>query len=300
MVCSDCALFGYYPHFPSNAPRAPNIAMTVNRTLLRVVLLALLLPVLAGCGWFKAKKDPVETVPVDQLYSMSREALDDGNFSKAGRMYQRLIARFPFGPETEQAQLDLAYAQYKAGTPDDAISTLNRFIRTFPTHKHIDYAYYLKALVNFQKENILMERIARLDMTAREMTGVLQSFNDFADLIRRYPASRYAPDARQRMVHLRNLLARHELGVGLYYLRRGAYVAAAKRGQYIIENYPQSMFINDALALMAQSYSKLGEDQLAADTKRILAANDPKHPWLSGNWPKSKSIWRQLNPFAGD
>src|SRR3546814_7931378 len=130
-------------------------------------------------------------------------------------MYQRLIARFPFGPETEQAHLDLADAQYKAGKPDDAVSTLNRFIRTFPTHKHIDYAYYLKALVNFQKENILMERIARLDMTSREMTGVMQSFNDFADLIRRYPSSRYAPDSQQRLVHLRNLLARHELGVGL-------------------------------------------------------------------------------------
>ncbi|PIQ38436.1 MAG: outer membrane protein assembly factor BamD [Lysobacterales bacterium CG17_big_fil_post_rev_8_21_14_2_50_64_11] len=274
--------------------------MTANRTLSRVVLLVLLLPVLAGCGWFKTKVDPVETMPVDQLYSKSREALDDGNFNKSERMYQRLIARFPFGPETEQAQLDLAYAQYKAGKPEDAISTLNRFIRTFPTHKHIDYAYYLKALVNFQKENILMERIARLDMTTREMTGVMQSFNDFADLIRRYPDSRYAPDSRQRMVHLRNLLARHEIGVGLYYLRRGAYVAAAKRGQFVIENYPQSMFSNDALALMAQSYSKLGEDKLAADTKRILAANDPEHPWLSGNWPKSKSIWRQLNPFAGD
>src|SRR3546814_14771383 len=99
-----------------------------------------------------------------------------------------------------QAQLDLAYAQYKAGKPDDAVSTLNRFIRTFPTHKHIDYAYYLKALVNFQKENILMERIARLDMTSREMTGVMQSFNDFADLIRRYPSSRTAPDSPQRMV----------------------------------------------------------------------------------------------------
>lgn len=279
---------------------SPNTAMTVNRTLPRVVLILLLLPVLAGCGWFKAKKDPVETLPVDQLYSKSREALDDGNYASAGRMYMRLIARFPFGPETEQAQLDLAYAQYKAGRPEDAVSTLNRFIRTFPTHKHIDYAYYLKALVNFQKENILMERIARLDMTSREMTGTTQSFNDFADLIRRYPASRYAADARQRMVHLRNLLARHELGVGLYYLRRGAYVAAAKRGQFVIENYPQSMYTDDALALMAQSYTKLGEDKLAADTKRILVANDPEHPWLSGNWPKSKSIWRQLNPFAGD
>lgn len=274
--------------------------MTLNASLSRLVLILLLLPVLSGCGWFRSKKDPIETMPVEQLYTKAREALDNGNSSRAEHMYQRLIARFPFGPEAEQSQLDLAYAQYKGDKPEDATSTLNRFIRTYPTHKHIDYAYYLKALVNFKKESILMERIARLDMTQREQDGTRQSFNDFADLIRRYPNSRYAADAHQRMVHLRNLLAKHEVGVGLYYLRRGAYVAAAKRGQFIVESYPQSAYTNDALAIMAESYHRLGEDKLSEDAKRVLVANDPKHPWLTGSWIHKKSIWQRMNPFAGD
>jgi outer membrane protein assembly factor BamD len=274
--------------------------MTLNASLSRFLLLLMLLPVLSGCGWFKAKKDPVESMPVEQLYQKSRETLDNGNPGRAEHMYQRLIARFPFGPEAEQAQLDLAFAQYKNDKPEDATSTLNRFIRTYPTHKHIDYAYYLKALVNFKKESILMERIARLDMTQREQDGTRQSFSDFADLIRRYPTSRYAADARQRMVHLRNLMAKHEIGVGLYYLRRGAYVAAAKRGQFVVESYPQSAYTNDALAIMAESYHRMGEDKLSEDTKRVLVANDPKHPWLTGNWIHKKSLWRRLNPFSGD
>lgn len=274
--------------------------MTLNAKLSRLVLLLLLLPVLSGCGWFKAKKDPVETLPVDQLYEKARQSLDYGNFARAGHMYQRLIARFPFGPEAEQSQLDLAYAQYKNDKPEDATSTINRFIRTYPTHKHIDYAYYLKALVNFKKESILMERIARLDMTSRAQDGTRQSFNDFSDLIRRYPSSRYAPDARQRMIHLRNLMAKHEVGVGMYYLRRGAYVAAAKRGQFVIESFPQSAYTNDALAILAESYHRMGEDKLSEDAKRILVANDPKHPWLTGSWLHQKSWWRRLNPFSGD
>lgn len=274
--------------------------MTLNAKLSRLVLLLLLLPVLSGCGWFKAKKDPVETLPVDQLYEKARQSLDYGNFARAGHMYQRLIARFPFGPEAEQSQLDLAYAQYKNDKPEDATSTINRFIRTYQTHKHIDYAYYLKALVNFKKESILMERIARLDMTSRAQDGTRQSFNDFSDLIRRYPSSRYAPDARQRMIHLRNLMAKHEVGVGMYYLRRGAYVAAAKRGQFVIESFPQSAYTNDALAILAESYHRMGEDKLSEDAKRILVANDPKHPWLTGSWLHQKSWWRRLNPFSGD
>lgn len=273
--------------------------MTAHPIRNRILLLLLLLPILAGCGWFKSKKDTIETMPVEQLYEKSREMLDNGNYTRAETMYQRLIARFPFGPESEQAQLDLAYAQYKAGKPDDATSTLNRFIRTFPTHKHIDYAYYLKALVNFQKDHFFMEHIAHLDMTAREMTGVQQSFHDFGELIRRYPTSRYVPDARQRMVFLRNLLAKHEIGVALYYLRRGAYVAAAKRGQFVIESYPQSSYQGDALAVMGESYTRLGETKLAEDARRVLEKNDPQHPWLKGNWPKPKSLWRQLLPFSG-
>lgn len=272
------------------------MTLTFNR-LLALALLSLLL---AGCGLFGGRQDPLETLPVEEMYAEGKDALMAGNYSRATRYYSRLVSRFPFGEYTEQAFLDLAYAQFKGGNTAEATSTLNRFIRTYPTHRHIDYAYYLKALINFSRENIFLERFARLDMTQRDQGATRQSFDDFAVLVQRFPSSRYAGDARQRMVYLRNLMARHELGVGLYYLKRGAFVAAANRGRFIIENYPQSQHQNDALALMAESYARLGEETLANDTRRVLELNDAGHPWLSGNWPNRAGWWWKLIPFVGN
>ncbi|MBB5208989.1 outer membrane protein assembly factor BamD [Chiayiivirga flava] len=273
--------------------------MTRHTGLLRLAILFVVVLALAGCSRFKwfQKDDPLETLPVDQLYDTGKTALENGNLSRARRYYQRLIARFPYGPYTEQAQLELAYAQYKGSNPEDATSTVNRFIRTYPTHPHIDYAYYLKALINFNRENAFLDRIARIDMTQRDQGAPRQAFNDFAELINRYPNSIYAPDARQRMVHLRNLMARHEINVATYYLRRGAWVAAANRGQYILEHYPQSMHDADALAVMTESYRRLGQDTLAADTRRVLELNHPEHPYLRGDWPEKRSLFKRLWPF---
>jgi len=213
--------------------------------------------------------------------------------------YKRLISRFPYGPYTEQAQLDLIYAQYKDGKFDDATSTVERFIRTYPTQRHVDYAFYMKALINFNRDRQLLARLARLDMSQRDQGSPRQSFNDFADLLRRFPNSHYAPDARQRMIYLREELAQHEVGIGIFYLRRNAYVAAANRGQYVIVNFPQSSHDGDALALMAEAYKRLGDTKLSDDAKRVLAQNYPDHPWLSGKWPRNPGVFHQLNPFAG-
>ena len=273
--------------------------MTRHTGLLRLALLLVVVLALGGCGRFKwfQKDEPLETLPVDQMYDTAKVALENGNLSRARRYYQRLIARFPYGPYTEQAQLELAYAQYKGGNAEDATSSVNRFIRTYPTHPHIDYAYYLKALINFNRENAFFDRIARIDMTQRDQGAPRQAFNDFAELINRYPNSVYAPDARQRMVHLRNLMARHEINVATYYLRREAWVAAANRGQYILEHYPQSMHDGDALAVMSESYSRLGQTKLAADTRRVLQLNHPDHPYLHGDWPEKRSLFKRLWPF---
>ena len=154
-------------------------------------------------------------------------------------MFARLISRFPFGPYTEQSQLNLAYALYKDGKPDDAYSMINRFIKTYPTHKHIDYAYYLRGLINFNRSGGVLERYAGLDMTQRDQANVRQSFDDFSALVSRYPNSRYAADARQRMIYLRNMMARAELNIALYYLKRDAYVAASNRAKTMLETYPQ-------------------------------------------------------------
>lgn len=275
--------------------------MTRSNALARLLILAALLA-LGGCSsisWFN-KDDPLESLPVEGMYQEAKRSLENGNYGRAVRYYRRLVSRFPYGEYTEQAQLELAYARYKNGQASEALSTLDRFIKTYPTHRHIDYAQYLRALVNFSRDASFLDRIARIDLTERDLGNIRQSFNDFGELIRRYPNSRYAVDARQRMVHLRNLLARHEIGVASYYLRRDAWVAAANRAHYLVEHFPQSEYVPDALAVIAESYTRLGEESLAADARRVLELNDPQHPYLSGAWPARPSFWRRLLPFGGD
>lgn len=272
---------------------------------LRVFLFVAFALSLGGCktigGWFGGvTEEETETLPLEELYAKAKGYLVEGSPSKSEKYYQRLVARFPFGPYSEQSQLELAYAQFKAGKLEDATAGVDRFIRTYPRHRHIDYAYYLKALINFDRERTIFTRLARMDLSQRDLASPTQSFNDFNDVIRRYPNSRYAADARQRMVYLRNLLARHEIVVGLYYYRRGAFVSSAARGKYALETFPQSEFDGDAVALMAASYEKLGQETLNADAKRVLQQNYPEHPYLAGDWPRRKGFWRQLNPFAGE
>jgi len=273
--------------------------------LVRIFLFLALALSLPGCktvgGWFGAdKEEKTERLSVEELYAEAHQELTRSNYSQAGRYFTRLIARFPFGPYNEQAQLELAFVQYKMGKPEDATSSIDRFIRTYPRHVHIDYAYYLKAVINFDRNVSLLTQLARTDTSARDLNGPVQSFNDFNEVIRRYPNSRYAADSRQRMVYLRNQMARHELGVGLYYLHRGAYVASANRGKFLLENYPQSEYEGDAVALLAASYAGLGQETLAADARRVLEKNYPQHPYLSGDWPRRKGIFRKLNPFSGE
>jgi outer membrane protein assembly factor BamD len=269
------------------------------RFVLRTALLVLFV-VLAGCSWFhRGKKgDPMDTMSVEQLYQTGNEALQSGNDDYASRAFQRLIARFPFGPYTEQSQLNLAYAQYKSDKPDDAYSTINRFIKTYPTHRHVDYAYYLRGLINFNRAGGFLERYVGEDMTKRDGANLRQSFDDFGSLISRYPQSRYTADARQRMIHLRNLMAQADLNIALFYLKREAYVAASNRAKAIIEMYPQTPQAGDALAIMMQSYKKLGQDKLADDAERVLKLNYPDHPSLRGHWPDYRSNWWKLIPLT--
>ncbi len=275
-------------------------SMTRFNGIARLAILLALALLLSSCGRWGKREDPLETLPLEGLYAEAKKALEYGNNSRAQRYYQRLIARFPYGPYTEQSQIELAYAYYKGNKPEDATSAINRFIRTYPAHPHIDYVYYLRGLINFDRHDGTLLRIARLDPTQREQISVRQSFNDFNDLIQRYPNSRYAADARSKMVHLRNQMARHDLNVAVFYLERRAWVAAANRGQHVIEQYPQSMYDSDALAVMSEAYARLGQDTLAADARRVLETNYPDHPYLRGEWPADRSWWRKLTPFGSD
>jgi len=264
--------------------------------LIRLAFLALLLAV-AGCSRFGKKGDVTETLPLDQLYAQAKEALQHGNLGRAEHYYERLIARFPFGPYTEQSQLELAYAQYKDRKEEEAYSTVNRFIKTYPTHKHIDYAYYLRGLINFNRSSGLLERYIDRDQSKRDQGFSQQSFDDFAELVKRYPDSRYAADARQRMIFLRNNMARAELNIALYYLRREAFVASANRAEHIVQVYQGTPQAADALAVMAESYKRLGQDKLSDDARRVLELNAPDHPYLAGHWPAKRHYWKRLVPF---
>ena len=271
----------------------------------RFLLILMLSVTLGGCQsmgkLFGDREAETETLPVEGMYSEAKASMDGQNYDRAGRYYQRLVSRFPYGAYSEQAQLELAYVQYRQSKTEEATSTINRFIRTYPTHRHIDYAYYLKALINFDRSSGLLLRLARQDMSARDLGAPTQSLNDFADVVRRYPNSRYAPDARQRMIYLRNLLARHELNVGLYYLRKDAFVAAANRGKYLLQTYPQSEFDGDALALMASAYTGLGQEDLAADARKVLELNYPDHAYLRNRgWPEGEGFFSRINPFDGE
>ena len=261
-----------------------------------VVLLAVLL---ASCtSARKQSRDKLATAPVAELYEIGTNALDRSNWGRATQTFERLISRFPFGDYTEQAQLDLAYAQYKAGKPEDAYSTVNRFIRTYPAHAHIDYAYYLRGMINFDRSRGLVESWIGKDMSKRDQAYLRQSFDDFGALLTRYPASRYAPDARQRMIHLRATMAQSELHVAMYYLRTGAYVGAATRAKHIIETYPRTTQTGDALAIMVRSYEQLGEDELAADARRVLELNYPQHALLTtGHWPPRRALYKRAIPL---
>ncbi len=267
-----------------------------------VLMFALLLTT-TGCagvkGMFK-DKDKNEGLPVSQLYDRAHAKMEKGNWSDASQIFTRLIAQYPYGAYTEQALMEQAYAQYKAGLHDDAVSSVDRFIRTYPTHKNIAYMYYLRGLSNMARNTVFLSKAFKLDMSNRDLQSPQQAYSDFSTVATRYPNSAYSADARQRMVFLRNEFARFELNTGLYYLRRGAWVSAADRATFLLETYPQSEYQNDAVALLGESYTRMGNTALAADARRVLEQNDPKHPWLSGRWPKGAGILKRLNPMSGD
>ena len=279
--------------------------MTQTFRFSRFALLLLAAVLLAGTGCSRIKgmfkdKDANEGVPVEQLYAKGHKSLRSGNYNGAETTFKRLVAQYPYGPYTEQALMETAYAEFKSGSNDDAISTIDRFLRTYPSHRNSAYMYYLRGLANSNRDTVFLQRVWNLDASRRDLATPQQAYNDFSIVTTRFPNSRYAEDARQRMVALRNLFARHDLDTALYYLRRDAWVAAAARGKYLLETYPQSEYQNDAVAVLAEAYTQLGNETLAADARRVLEKNDPQHPWLTGDWPDYPWAVRRLNPFAGE
>jgi len=274
---------------------SPCLKFPIYTRLLFTVMIALMLITVSGC---KKDKEIEDGRTASEMYDEAKHYMLSQNWGRAVHAYQGLSTRFPFGRFTEQAQLELAYAYHKSGNPEAALSTADRFIRTYPSHPNVDYAFYIRGLTNYEQRVGFMERMMPSRVRDRDQTEARESFRDFNELIRRFPDSRYTPDARQRMVFLRNNLSFYELDVARYYLRRKAYVASANRARYALENYPGSPELGNALEILHISYTEMGLPELAEDTMKVLVLNYPDHPYATG---KSKSgFFSKLWPFGKD
>jgi len=229
---------------------------------------------LSACSWLD-KKDPTSGMPADKLYAEAKEALDGGQYDLAIKRYETLEARFPYGRYSQQGQLEIAYAYYKQNEQASTVAACERFMKLHPNHPNVDYAYYLKGLAYFNEDLGLIGKVSRQDRTERDPKSARDSFDAFKDLAQRFPDSKYTPDALERMKYLINALASHEVHVARYYMKRGAYVAAANRAQYALKNYPQAPAQEEALLIMIRAYDALGMAQLRDDAQRILKKNFP-------------------------
>jgi outer membrane protein assembly factor BamD len=239
-----------------------------------IILLAITLSLLA-CGPAK-EIDPTADWSVERFYNEASAELASENYLTAIEYYETLESRFPFGRYATQAQIDVAYAYYKFGEPDSAITALERFIKLHPRHPAVDYAYYLKGLVNFERGGTVLDALVARDVSEFDKNLMLTSYNDFKLLIQRFPSSKYVTDARKRLIYLRNELARADFRIASYYATREAWVAVANRTRYILENYQGSSVIRSTLELQLQAYQRLGLDELGADTQRIIDLNYKK------------------------
>lgn len=242
---------------------------------MRAVFVLIAVSLLSACA--SLQSDPTADWSAARLYSEAKDQLENGNYEQSINYFETLEARYPFGRYAQQAQLEIAYAYYKYDEPDSAIAAADRFIKLNPRHPHVDYAYYLKGLVNFNRGRSFMDRFIKRDPSDMDPQPLTQAFNDFSTLVQRFPDSRYAPDARQRSVFLRNELAEYEIKVADYYLRRGAWLAVAKRCQYVLETYPGAEATPKALSLLARAYAELGKTDLERDTRRVLELNYPDY-----------------------
>ncbi len=274
-----------------------------------ITLLLLATLALGGCSWMpfvggdKDKESETEGYTEQDFYKVIQRDLRASRWENAIENLQALEAQFPFGSYAEQAQLELIYAYHRSADYEAAKAAADRFIRLHPRHPNVDYAYYLKGLSSLKQSRSFLDSFLPTDNTSRDPGAAREAFSTFSELLNQYPNSSYAADARKRMIFLRNLLARYEIHAANYYFERGAYVAAANRGRYVVENFQQTPAVPDALAVMAEAYRLLDKEQLSDDAIKVLVANYPDYPSLDdeGNFDyqgvspdQSKSWVRRL------
>ena len=249
-----------------------------------VILSAALL--LGGCASDKKKEtDETSNWSAQRLFVQGMHELDSSNYAAAIKLFESLESRYPYGHYAEQAQLEVAYAHYKNSEPASAVEACDRFIKMHPNNPDVDYAYYLKGLSNFVADSTVFSDIAAQDPSERDTANLKKSFDTFRELTKRYPDSRYTPDATQRMKLLVNLLAEHEIHIAIYYYNRKSWVAAAGRAEDALQTYPQAPINELGLAVMARSYAKLGAKDLSDEATNVLRLNYPDSKWLNDKQP---------------
>jgi len=248
---------------------------------IKMIILVLSLG-LAACS--SSDKNDIEKVPdrsAQALFSDARTALDSGLYQRAIQLLSAIDSRFPFGPISHQVQLDLIYAYYKSGNAAQGIALADRFLRLNPDHVNLDYVYYMRALINISTEENMFQEIAGIDRSDRDPSASREAFTDLKRILTELPQSKYAADARQRMIGIKSRLASYELSVARFYMKRDAWASAANRGKYIVEYFSPSQEVEQALEVMIECYDKMGLMDLKTNAMQVLAANYPNNDFVS-------------------
>lgn len=239
----------------------------------RVKNIALILSLLLMIGCSGEKLDPTKGLSAAELYAKAKDRIKSQNYESAIQFYETLESRYPFGVYATQSQLDVIYANFKYDEPESATAAADRFIKLHPRHEAVDYAYYMKGLINFGLQDSIVDHFYTRDLADYDESIMQQSYQDFSVLVNRFPDSKYSKDAVKRMVYLRNQLARVELKVAEFYLSRKAWVAAANRAKNLLQTYQGSTSIKRALQIQITAYKNLNLPKLVEDTRRILIHN---------------------------
>jgi outer membrane protein assembly factor BamD len=251
--------------------------------------------VVSGCGLLSSSQDD-ETIgwSAQRLYGEAKDAMAAKEWPKAIKYLEKLEARYPYGRFAQQAQLEVAYANWKDGERASAIAAADRFIKLYPNHPSVDYAWYLKGLINFNENQGLLAFLATPDMSDRDPKASREAFDAFKEVVTRFPDSKYAEDSALRMRYLVNALASHEIHVARYYMKRGAFVAAANRAQFAIQHYPQSPAIEEAIFVLVRAYDALGMNDLRDAADRVMRTNFPDSRYLKGDASKPDVPWWRI------
>src|SRR4051812_45053752 len=261
-----------------------------------VMLLAALVLALAGGCAGTGQDDETIGWSAQRLYGEAKDEMSSKNWTKAIKLLEKLEARYPYGRYAQQAQLEVAYAYWKDNERASAVAAADRFIKLYPNHPNVDYAYYLKGLINFNELSGLLTWLTSPDMTDRDPKATREAFDAFKEVVTRFPDSRYAADSAARLRYLINALAQSEIHVARYYMKRSAYLAAANRAQYAIQNYPETPAVEEATVILVRAYDALGLTDLRDAAERVMRTNFPNSAYLRGGPKKDVPFWRIWDP----